>query len=177
MTDPTAPVTPRTEAGRNLLAFIDRQAPSDANDHEEWVAEWYAWRNDIEHRTLAIEREAGSTDALLCPTGCGCRIGTEDADRADCGCDGPCCWDSWDDFMADVLNRPDYYDEMRTARGLPSALAASDAGPAGIDVERLAEAAWKDWDPHANGFVVDNILDMKNLVARWLARLSRESDR
>lgn len=26
-----------------------------------------------------------------CPDGCGCRIGTEDADRLDCGCGGPCC--------------------------------------------------------------------------------------
>lgn len=27
-----------------------------------------------------------------CPTGCGCTVGTEDADRYDCACDGPCCW-------------------------------------------------------------------------------------
>lgn len=25
-----------------------------------------------------------------CPAGCGCRIGTEDADARECGCDGPC---------------------------------------------------------------------------------------
>ena len=28
----------------------------------------------------------------LCPDGCGCRLGTEDADRLDCACDGPCCF-------------------------------------------------------------------------------------
>ena len=27
----------------------------------------------------------------LCPGGCGCRLGTEDADRNECGCDGGCC--------------------------------------------------------------------------------------
>lgn len=25
-----------------------------------------------------------------CPEGCGCRLGTHDADRRECGCDGPC---------------------------------------------------------------------------------------
>jgi hypothetical protein len=29
-----------------------------------------------------------------CPGGCECRVGTDDADRLDCGCDGGCCeWD------------------------------------------------------------------------------------
>lgn len=27
----------------------------------------------------------------LCPGGCGCRLGTEDADARECGCDGGCC--------------------------------------------------------------------------------------
>jgi hypothetical protein len=27
----------------------------------------------------------------LCPGGCGCRLGTDDADRTECGCDGGCC--------------------------------------------------------------------------------------
>ena len=29
----------------------------------------------------------------LCPGGCGCRLGTEDADRFECGCDEGCCDD------------------------------------------------------------------------------------
>lgn len=29
-----------------------------------------------------------------CPGGCGCRLGTDDADRFECGCDGGCC-DEW----------------------------------------------------------------------------------
>jgi hypothetical protein len=119
MTDPTAPVTPRTEAGRNLLAFIDRQAPSDANDHEEWVAEWYAWRNDIEHRTLAIEREAGSTDAL--------RAALVEITRTVYAEDTP-------------LDSPSYSAlHLRCIEIARAALAASDAGPAGIDVEKLAD--------------------------------------
>ena len=28
-----------------------------------------------------------------CPGGCGCRLGTDDADRFECGCDGGCCGD------------------------------------------------------------------------------------
>jgi hypothetical protein len=27
---------------------------------------------------------------VMCPEGCGCRLGTEDADARECGCDGPC---------------------------------------------------------------------------------------
>ena len=42
-----------------------------------------------------------------------------------------------------------------------------------LDVERLADAAWKDYDPKVNGFVVDNILDMRNLLDRWLAEYRR----
>lgn len=32
-------------------------------------------------------RESGSP----CPAGCGCRLGTDDADARECGCDGGCC--------------------------------------------------------------------------------------
>jgi hypothetical protein len=34
-----------------------------------------------------IDREAGR----MCPGGCGCRLGTDDADRRECGCDEGCC--------------------------------------------------------------------------------------
>lgn len=52
---------PRTTAGRELLAFIDSNAPTDAADpSEDWVAEWWAWRNEIEWRILTIESEATS---------------------------------------------------------------------------------------------------------------------
>lgn len=29
----------------------------------------------------------------MCPEGCGCRLDGEDADRRECGCDGPCTGD------------------------------------------------------------------------------------
>jgi len=31
--------------------------------------------------------------APLCPNGCGCRLGSEDAEVRDCACDGLCCYD------------------------------------------------------------------------------------
>jgi hypothetical protein len=51
----------------------------------------------------------------LCPAGCGCRWpdpvgvarGATDADARDCACDGPCCWDSWDEFVWDLLAYPE----------------------------------------------------------------------
>lgn len=47
----------------------------------------------------AGELGSGLTDAdhydriagTLCPGGCGCRLGTDDADRFECGCDEGCC--------------------------------------------------------------------------------------
>lgn len=29
---------------------------------------------------------------IPCPGGCGCRLGTDDADRLECGCDGGVLW-------------------------------------------------------------------------------------
>jgi hypothetical protein len=34
-------------------------------------------------------QEAGADE--MCPGGCGCRLGTDDADRRECGCDEGCC--------------------------------------------------------------------------------------
>lgn len=34
---------------------------------------------------------AAPGQAALCPGGCCCRLGTEDADARECGCDGGCC--------------------------------------------------------------------------------------
>lgn len=45
---------------------------------------------------VAVLREVAAHPGFaeqLCPEGCGCRVGTEDADRFECGCDGPCCGD------------------------------------------------------------------------------------
>lgn len=39
-----------------------------------------------------------TTDVRRCESGCDCRYGTEDPDRLDCGCDGPCTMaadDTW----------------------------------------------------------------------------------
>jgi hypothetical protein len=46
MTDPTAPVTPRTEAGRRLAARAKREA-------------WGNWEGIAQFEIPAIEREAG----------------------------------------------------------------------------------------------------------------------
>jgi hypothetical protein len=54
-------------------------------------------------QAIDISHVAGGTDVTWpqdaapdtapearCPEGCGCRLGTDDADRRECGCDGPC---------------------------------------------------------------------------------------
>jgi hypothetical protein len=56
---------PRTTMGREWLELLDQDAPTAANDPEEWAAEWHAWRNDMEHRIITIEREASATTPSL----------------------------------------------------------------------------------------------------------------
>ena len=42
-----------------------------------------------------------------CPDGCGCRLGTEDADARECGCDGPCTMECRENDYPDA---PSYRD-------------------------------------------------------------------
>jgi hypothetical protein len=39
--------------------------------------------------TAEARQETGADE--MCPGGCGCRLGTDDADRRECGCDEGCC--------------------------------------------------------------------------------------
>jgi sarcosine oxidase gamma subunit len=131
MTDPTAPVTPRTEAGRRLAARAKREA-------------WGNWEGIAQFEIPAIEREAGSTDAL----------------RQAHAFIGGITPDEWATI-----------DKAREAKGHLDALAASDAGPAGIDVTLLRRTLVE----------LDRILDGARPTADQIAaeydRLSRESDR
>jgi hypothetical protein len=47
-----------------------------------------------------------------CPDGCGCRLGTEDADARECGCDGPCTTECQENGYPD---KPSYRDLAVTA--------------------------------------------------------------
>jgi hypothetical protein len=122
--DPTAPVTPRTEAGRRLAARAKREA-------------WGNWEGIAQFEIPAIEREAGSTDALRAAI---LRF-----------CDLPA--------TLTVENLPTFVGQISAA------LAASDAGPAGIDVDGL-----RPFLLHRVQLAIVNGLDE-------YARLSRESDR
>jgi hypothetical protein len=157
MTDPTAPVTPRTQAGRTPL-----RDPLE-NDPLQTLAGKALWGDLSVHgydlqaysQIRAIEREAGSTDAL--------RAALEAFQR-------------WAEVAVLMLGAAGHaeaqafgYDRIEQAR---TALAASDAGPAGIDVELLAEAIRTTYlAPSAS-----RDLDAENIAAEY-ARLSRESDR
>jgi hypothetical protein len=126
MTDLTAPVTPRTEAGRQLAADL---FPVEHPPH--------ITQRELVARILTIEREAGSTDALRAAI---LRF-----------CDLPA--------TLTVENLPTFVGQISAA------LAASDAGPAGIDVDGL-----RPFLLHRVQLAIVNGLDE-------YARLSRESDR
>jgi len=59
---------------------------------------------------LIEHQERQETQQRTCPSGCGCRYMTEDPDRRDCACNGPCCFD------------PDWWDGLRDAEALADAL-------------------------------------------------------
>lgn len=59
--------------------WIENRNPADVGSMAGFVAGWQA----------AIAAASGWP---LCPNGCGCRLGTEDADQRDCACDGLCCY-------------------------------------------------------------------------------------
>lgn len=54
-------MNPRTEAGRRLLDQIAPAVSDAAAPEEEWAADSWARRNDIEDAILAIEAEAART--------------------------------------------------------------------------------------------------------------------
>lgn len=62
-------------------------------EHALFISEWDEFDFAPEREWWETAAKA-ATDADLrwpcCPDGCGCRIGTDDADGRECGCDGPC---------------------------------------------------------------------------------------
>jgi hypothetical protein len=139
MTDPTAPVTPRTEAmhrlrdhlailrGRAVRQWMDGPAEYDVREIDAAIA-----------ASDAIEREAGGTDALRAALE---RLVAE-----------------YDD---DPI-RPASWISMKQAR---AALAASDAGPAGIDWPLVFKA-------FANAVGLGIVQESQNAIAAEYARLS-----
>lgn len=95
---------PEYGAGRHEDYLSKQDEQRDAADPVPDDAE-VAYEQWIEHRDPAsVGSMAGFTAGWqaavtaasgwpLCPNGCGCRLGTEDADRRDCACDGLCCYD------------------------------------------------------------------------------------
>jgi hypothetical protein len=177
MTDPTAPVTPRTEAGRAYLAELngEEEPPEAWRDGPGYLpkAARRAWEHDCE-MILAIEREAGSTDALraaladLVHAASACPDALMGADpESKVGMGGKSLYDWWNDRCAPAL---------RQAR---AALAASDAGPAGIDVPDISILTAIIEDTPTRLLTSDGEGLAAWIVSHWAeyARLSRESDR
>jgi hypothetical protein len=155
MTD--SPETPRTKAGRLLL-----DAMRDGKDERD--ARWFIPR---------IEREAVSTDALRMD---------DDHEPHPCCRHPRCCPHALAASDAGTATRS-YIGRVRdTEERLIAESLRTDAGPAGIDVERLARA----FDAHPGpARASDNIAHDRGhhgdecwqQIAAEYDRLSRESDR
>lgn len=75
--------------------------------------------------------------------GCGC-VFLDDADRNDCGCDGPCCTEEWD-VDTEFLWRPELGERVRDIETLLAAVRERDNTIASVRAE-LASFE-KDWIP------------------------------
>jgi hypothetical protein len=78
-----APAGPQPAPGNAEVAYeqwIEHRDPADVGSMAGFVAGWQA----------AVAAASGWP---LCPNGCGCRLGSVDADSRDCACDGLCCYD------------------------------------------------------------------------------------
>jgi hypothetical protein len=82
-TTAAAPAAPQPAPGNAEVAYeqwIEHRDPADVGSMAGFVAGWQA----------AVAAASGWP---LCPNGCGCRLGSVDADSRDCACDGLCCYD------------------------------------------------------------------------------------
>jgi hypothetical protein len=178
MTD--SPVTPRTEAGRTPL-----RDPLE-NDPLQTLAGKALWGDLSVHgydlqaysQIRAIEREAGSTDALRMD---------DDHEPHPCCRHPRCCPHALAASDAGPATRS-YIGRVRdTEERLIAESLRTDAGPAGIDVERLEHALndmtegdspdlWWDVDMGV-WYATPRIHDLAEKIAAEYTRLSRESDR
>lgn len=73
--------------------FCSEDCYADYQDRYEAASKKPAWCPDCgyDQGEHGPDCEAASTAAVKCPGGCGCRLGTDDADRLECGCDEGCC--------------------------------------------------------------------------------------
>jgi hypothetical protein len=97
----TAP-TPAQAAHRAYWVTLLRgEEPTDAYDDEEseyqraWDASAQAVAGPLEAEIKRLRADLADAEAEIgrwprCPAGCRCRVGTDDADALECGCDGPC---------------------------------------------------------------------------------------
>jgi 5'-deoxynucleotidase YfbR-like HD superfamily hydrolase len=75
-----------------LQSVLDRQRADIAVYAGEFAA-LMDLRDETAARLITSLREREAAGHPPCPGGCGCRLGTDDADRRECGCDGGCCGD------------------------------------------------------------------------------------
>lgn len=58
-----------------------------------WIRDPVKGRAGVMFREVREGPDPQDRDHPPCPGGCGCRLGTDDADAGECGCDGGCCDD------------------------------------------------------------------------------------
>lgn len=114
------------EAGQEDRAPAAQRGPDDLRGHhDDWAGGRLTYKGEDDLTGLSAE----DTDTLnairainaehlvpphepaagrYCESGCGCRYGTDDPDRLDCACDGPCCCAEHDEWFGPGCT---YHDE------------------------------------------------------------------
>ena len=120
-------------------------------------------RDAAREHAQSLAEDLDDAGALLehwpkCPDGCGCRLGTEDADAKECACDGPCCMEC----------RENGYPDAPSYRDLAVKHVMDDLTEATAIIEALREdhGRMNRWRKALEHIATDSIAPMPGKVAR-----------
>jgi hypothetical protein len=137
----------RVDDSARLAAHTDARITNEAEvAYEQWIHQ----RDPADVGSMAgfvagfQAAVAAASGWPLCPNGCGCRLGSEDAEARDCACDGLCCYDEIE--VSEVFAERDAL-RRQLAEPQPAPELSAAMGEARLYREALAQIATSNTGP------------------------------
>jgi hypothetical protein len=86
-------------------AGLEAFSRTESNSREDVTLRYRRERDEA--REQLADAAAIAASWPRCPDGCGCRLGTEDPEAAECGCDGPCTIECRENGYPDAMSYRD----------------------------------------------------------------------